>query len=244
MHYRSPITLKVLEEEAGPDEWGENNLCGTCKLLSVHRTIAKIAGPGRKRHTSDPEPCSERRDGRPLGAKCLKMASGGGDTGGRGGGGGPAQRHQRGGERAGERGGVELSSSSKKKQKDRANQESREAKRAAAGAGGAMAEAKRDVFVDWKQNANEVIVRLRCGDGVQRVEDVSTTFTDTTCQAHFPDGRKWECRLQEEIEASCSRAQYKEKAGVLLLNMHKKIPSHIWPSLMVSLLFLSLALSW
>uniref|UniRef100_A0A8C5BBA4 ubiquitinyl hydrolase 1 n=1 Tax=Gadus morhua TaxID=8049 RepID=A0A8C5BBA4_GADMO len=90
-----------------------------------------------------------------------------------------------------------------------------------------------DVFVDWKQNANEVIVRLRCGDGVQRAEDVRTTFTDTTCHAHFPDGRQWECRLQEEIEASCSRAQYKEKAGLLLLNMHKKIPFHIWPSLMV-----------
>ena len=43
-----------------------------------------------------------------------------------------------------------------------------------------------DVFVDWKQNANEVIVRLRCGDGVQRAEDVRTTFTDTTCHAHFP----------------------------------------------------------
>ncbi|KAG7265985.1 hypothetical protein CRUP_012645 [Coryphaenoides rupestris] len=205
------------------------------------RTTAKIAGPGRKRHTSDPEPCSERRDGQPLGAKCLKMASSGGETvGRRGGGGGPSQQHQRGGDRAGERGGVELSSSSsssssntsKKKQKERANQESREAKRAAVGAGGVIAEAKKDVFVDWKQNANEVIVRLRCGDGVQRVEDVNTTFTDTTCHAHFPDGRQWECRLQEEIEASCSRAQYKEKAGVLLLNMHKKIPSHIWPSLM------------
>jgi hypothetical protein len=42
------------------------------------------------------------------------------------------------------------------------------------------------VFVDWKQNANEVIARLRCGDGVQRVEDVTITFTDTDCQARFP----------------------------------------------------------
>uniref|UniRef100_A0A8C5BCH0 ubiquitinyl hydrolase 1 n=1 Tax=Gadus morhua TaxID=8049 RepID=A0A8C5BCH0_GADMO len=165
------------------------------------------------------------------------MASGGGETGGRrgGGGGGPSQQQQQQHQRGPERGGVELTSSStsKKKQKDRANQESREAKRAAASAGGVIAEAKKDVFVDWKQNANEVIVRLRCGDGVQRAEDVRTTFTDTTCHAHFPDGRQWECRLQEEIEASCSRAQYKEKAGLLLLNMHKKIPFHIWPSLMV-----------
>ncbi|XP_029912247.1 ubiquitin carboxyl-terminal hydrolase 19 isoform X2 [Myripristis murdjan] len=121
------------------------------------------------------------------------------------------------------------SSASKKKQKDRANQESREAKRAAAGV---IAEAKKDVFVDWKQNANEVIVRLRCGEGVQRTEDVSTTFTDTHCHARFPDGRQWGCRLQEEIEASCSRVQFKEKGGFLLLTMHKKIPFHIWPSLM------------
>lgn len=124
------------------------------------------------------------------------------------------------------------SSSSKKKQKDRANQESREAKRAAAAAvDGVIAEVKRDLFVDWKQNANEVIVRLRCGEGVQRVEDVNTSFTDTHCHVCFPDGRQWNCHLQEEIEASCSRTQYKEKGGFLLLVMHKKIPIHIWPSL-------------
>uniref|UniRef100_A0A674B4X3 ubiquitinyl hydrolase 1 n=1 Tax=Salmo trutta TaxID=8032 RepID=A0A674B4X3_SALTR len=123
-------------------------------------------------------------------------------------------------------------STSKKKQKDRANQESREAKRAAAGAN---AEHKKDVFVDWKQNANEVIARLRCGDGVQRVEDVTTTFTDTYCQARFPDGHQWDCHLHEEIEGSCSKVQYKEKSGFLLLVMHKKIPFHSWPSLMVSL---------
>ncbi|XP_071783636.1 ubiquitin carboxyl-terminal hydrolase 19 isoform X2 [Centroberyx gerrardi] len=150
-----------------------------------------------------------------------------------------------GGETVGRRGGAQQrggsggdhstdvsSSTSKKKQKDRANQESREAKRAAAAAAGVIAEAKKDVFVDWKQNANEVIVRLRCGEGVQRVEDVSTTFTDTHCHARIPDGRQWDCRLQEEIEASCSRVQYKEKGGFLLLTMQKKIPFHIWPSLM------------
>uniref|UniRef100_A0A6Q2WXZ0 ubiquitinyl hydrolase 1 n=1 Tax=Esox lucius TaxID=8010 RepID=A0A6Q2WXZ0_ESOLU len=122
--------------------------------------------------------------------------------------------------------------SSKKKQKDRANQESREAKRAAAGAN---TDHKKDVFVDWKQNANEVTVRLRCGDGVHSVEDVSTTFSDTDCQAFFPDGRHWDCHLHEEIEGSCSKVQYKEKGGFLHLVMHKKIPFHSWPSLMVSL---------
>lgn len=114
-----------------------------------------------------------------------------------------------------------------------------------------------DVFVDWKQNDNEVTVRLRCGDGVQRVNDINTNFTDTNCNVSFPgkqeyfrtmlncqqnivshssvfvDGREWSCQLQEEIEASCSRVQYKEKGGFLHLIMHKKIPFHIWPSLKV-----------
>lgn len=124
------------------------------------------------------------------------------------------------------------SSTSKKKQKDRANQESREAKRAAAAAvDGVIAEVKKDVFLDWKQNVNEVTVRLRCGEGVQRIEDINTTFTDTHCHVCFPDGRQWSCQLQEEIEASCSRVQYKEKGGFLHVIMHKKIPFHIWPSL-------------
>lgn len=43
-----------------------------------------------------------------------------------------------------------------------------------------------DVFVDWKQNVNEVTVRLRCGEGVQRIEDINTTFTDTHCHVCFP----------------------------------------------------------
>nr|XP_046251743.1 ubiquitin carboxyl-terminal hydrolase 19 isoform X2 [Scatophagus argus] len=123
------------------------------------------------------------------------------------------------------------SSSSKKKQKDRANQESREAKRAAAAVDGVIAEVKKDVFVDWKQNVNEVTVRLRCGEGVQRTEDINTTFTDTHCHVCFPDGRQWDCQLQEEIEASCSRVQYKEKGGFLHVIMQKKIPFHNWPSL-------------
>ncbi|XP_027879788.1 ubiquitin carboxyl-terminal hydrolase 19 isoform X2 [Xiphophorus couchianus] len=162
------------------------------------------------------------------------MASSGGDrvagseTAGR-----RSRAQQRGGAR--ENGSEQTSSTSKKKQKDKANQESREAKRAAAAANaaldGVLAEVKKDVFVDWKQNVNEVTVRLRCGDGVQRTEDINTTFTDTHCNVSFPDGRQWSCQLQEEIEASCSKAQYKEKGGFLHLILHKKIPFHIWPSL-------------
>ncbi|XP_069564463.1 ubiquitin carboxyl-terminal hydrolase 19 isoform X2 [Brachyistius frenatus] len=156
------------------------------------------------------------------------MASGGETVGRRG---GTQQRAGGGGENSSEL----TSSTSKKKQKDRANQESKEAKRVAAAAAavvdGVIAEVKKDVFVDWKQNVNEVTVRLRCGEGVQRIEDINTTFTDTHCHVDFPDGRQWSCQLQEEIEASCSRVQYKEKGGFLHLIMHKKIPFHIWPSL-------------
>uniref|UniRef100_H3C642 ubiquitinyl hydrolase 1 n=1 Tax=Tetraodon nigroviridis TaxID=99883 RepID=H3C642_TETNG len=127
--------------------------------------------------------------------------------------------------------GVPAEASSKKKQKDRANQESREAKRAVAVVDAVIAEVRKDVFVDWKQNVNEVTVRLRCGDGIQRKEDVSTSFTDKSCHVSFPDGRQWSCQLQEEIEASCSRVQYREKGGFLHLIMQKKIPFHTWPSL-------------
>eukprot|EP00066_Takifugu_rubripes_P029655 XP_011618921.1 PREDICTED: ubiquitin carboxyl-terminal hydrolase 19 isoform X2 [Takifugu rubripes] len=138
--------------------------------------------------------------------------------------------HQRRGN--GREAGSDLSScTSKKKQKDRANQESREAKRTVAVVDGVTAEIKKDVFVDWKQNVNEVTVRLRCGDGIQRKEDVDTSFTDKSCHVSFPDGRHWSCLLQEEIEASCSRVLYKEKGGFLHVIMQKKIPFHIWPSL-------------
>ncbi|XP_057682432.1 ubiquitin carboxyl-terminal hydrolase 19 isoform X2 [Corythoichthys intestinalis] len=156
----------------------------------------------------------------------MSSSSGNGATGRRSG----AANQQRGG---GDHGSELSSSASKKKQKDKANQESREAKRVAAAAGvdGVLAEVKKDVFVDWKQNANEVIIKLRCGESVQKIEDVNTTFTDTHCYVHFSDGREWSCQLQEEIEASCSRVQYKEKGGFLLLILHKKIPIHIWPSL-------------
>ncbi|XP_036005606.1 ubiquitin carboxyl-terminal hydrolase 19 isoform X3 [Fundulus heteroclitus] len=143
--------------------------------------------------------------------------------------------HQQRGGSGRENGSEQTASTSKKKQKDKANQESREAKRAAAAASaavdGVLAEVKKDVFVDWKQNVNEVTVRLRCGEGVQKMEDINTIFTDTHCNVSFPDGRQWNCQLQEEIEASCSKAQYKEKGGFLHLIMHKKIPFHIWPSL-------------
>ncbi|XP_069045485.1 ubiquitin carboxyl-terminal hydrolase 19 isoform X3 [Lepisosteus oculatus] len=134
-------------------------------------------------------------------------------------------------------------STSKKKQKDKANQESKEAKRASS------LETKKelscsqesldetnfdDVFYDWKQNANEVIVKLKPGEGVMKVEDVDAGFSDTACQVKFPDGRLWSCHLHAEIESSCSKVQYKEKGSFLQLVMQKKIPFNAWPSLMRS----------
>uniref|UniRef100_A0AAY4EGR7 ubiquitinyl hydrolase 1 n=1 Tax=Denticeps clupeoides TaxID=299321 RepID=A0AAY4EGR7_9TELE len=133
-----------------------------------------------------------------------------------------------GGRRRGQRGADESGSNSKKKQKDRANQESREAKRAAA-----AADTKKDVFMDWKQNVDEVIVRLRCSVGVLKVEDVYAAFSDTACQVRFPDGCEWSCHLYAEIESSCSKILFKEKGGILQLVLHKKIPFNSWPSLMV-----------
>ncbi|XP_062872197.1 ubiquitin carboxyl-terminal hydrolase 19 [Trichomycterus rosablanca] len=126
------------------------------------------------------------------------------------------------GRRRAQRGAEE--NSSKKKLKDRANQESKEAKRAAT----VNQEAKKDLFLDWKQNADEVIVRLRCG--ALKVENVDTAFSDTACQVRFPDGREWSCHLHAEIESSCCKV--KEKGGVMHLVMHKKIPFNNWPSLM------------
>lgn len=83
---------------------------------------AKIAGPGRKRHNSDPDPCgsssgsgSEVGDGRPVGGKWLKMASS--STG-------PSESGRRRGQR-----GTDDTAGTSKKQKERANQESKEAKR-------------------------------------------------------------------------------------------------------------------
>ncbi|XP_041129476.1 ubiquitin carboxyl-terminal hydrolase 19-like isoform X5 [Polyodon spathula] len=135
--------------------------------------------------------------------------------------------------------------SSEKKQKDKANQESKDAKRAAS------REARKelphsqdlseelsedtdidDVFFDWKQNSNEIIVKLRPGDGVAKVEDVDAAFTDTACQVRFPDGRQWSCNFFAEIESSCSKVQYKEKGNVLQLVLQKKIPFNPWPSMM------------
>uniref|UniRef100_A0A671QPH8 ubiquitinyl hydrolase 1 n=1 Tax=Sinocyclocheilus anshuiensis TaxID=1608454 RepID=A0A671QPH8_9TELE len=135
------------------------------------------------------------------------------------------------GRRRGQRGPDDVVSTSKKKQKDRANQESKEAKRAASATSSVT---RKDLFVDWKQNAYEVIVRLNCEDaGVLRVEDIDYAFSDSACHIRLPDGHEWSCHLHEEIEASCSKLLYKEKIKVLQLVMHKKIPLNTWPTFAV-----------
>ncbi|KAA0707022.1 Ubiquitin carboxyl-terminal hydrolase 19 [Triplophysa tibetana] len=132
------------------------------------------------------------------------------------------------GRRRGPRGADDTAGTSKK-QKERANQESKEAKRTVAAT---KTENRKDLLLDWKQSAYAVIVRLNCGDsGVLRVEDIDSAFSDTSCHIRLPDGREWSCRLYEEIEASCTKLLYKEKANVLQLVMHKKIPLNTWPAL-------------
>ncbi|XP_078059866.1 ubiquitin carboxyl-terminal hydrolase 19 [Mustelus asterias] len=88
-----------------------------------------------------------------------------------------------------------------------------------------------DLFVDWKQNADEIIVKLKPGEANLKLEEVDAAFTDTSCVVTLPDGRQWSCQFHEEIESSCSKLQYKEKGNFLQLIMTKKIPLHTWPSL-------------
>ncbi|XP_030083782.2 ubiquitin carboxyl-terminal hydrolase 19 isoform X3 [Serinus canaria] len=102
----------------------------------------------------------------------------------------------------------------KKKQKDRANQESKE-----------------ELLLDWKQNADEIIIKLNLGTGALKAEDVRADFTDTDCVVRLPDGRQWSCQFYEEIEGSCSKIQCK-KGNFLQLVLQKKIPLHNWSSLL------------
>uniref|UniRef100_A0A8D0L065 Ubiquitin carboxyl-terminal hydrolase 19 n=1 Tax=Strix occidentalis caurina TaxID=311401 RepID=A0A8D0L065_STROC len=135
----------------------------------------------------------------------------------------------------------------KKKQKDRANQESKEGESPSAGllpsqgagtAGSCPSEWMTlpslflELLLDWKQNADEIIVKLNLGSGALKVEDVDAAFTDTDCVVKLPDGRQWSCQFYEEIESSCSKVQCK-KGNFLQLVLQKKIPLHTWSSLLV-----------
>ncbi|XP_040214845.1 ubiquitin carboxyl-terminal hydrolase 19 isoform X2 [Rana temporaria] len=113
----------------------------------------------------------------------------------------------------------------RKKQKDRINQESKEGKMVSGG------ETKKEIMIDWKQNSEEIIIKLNTGPGALIVEDVKTAFTDTDCVINFPEGSQWNCHFHEEIEGSCSKIQYKEKGNFLQVILQKKIPMNKWPSL-------------
>uniref|UniRef100_A0A663LUQ1 Ubiquitin carboxyl-terminal hydrolase 19 n=1 Tax=Athene cunicularia TaxID=194338 RepID=A0A663LUQ1_ATHCN len=116
----------------------------------------------------------------------------------------------------------------KKKQKDRANQESKEGE---SPSWVTLPSLFLELLLDWKQNADEIIVKLNLGSGALKVEDVDAAFTDTDCVVKLPDGRQWSCQFFEEIESSCSKVQCK-KGNFLQLVLQKKIPLHNWSSLL------------
>uniref|UniRef100_A0A8C3Y9H5 Ubiquitin carboxyl-terminal hydrolase 19 n=1 Tax=Catharus ustulatus TaxID=91951 RepID=A0A8C3Y9H5_CATUS len=136
----------------------------------------------------------------------------------------------------------------KKKQKDRANQESKEGESPSASPACALLlcppvsrpELEQwvtlpslflELLLDWKQNADEIIIKLNLGSGALKAEDVRADFTDTDCVVKLPDGRQWSCQFYEEIEGSCSKIQCK-KGNFLQLVLQKKIPLHNWASLL------------
>lgn len=43
-----------------------------------------------------------------------------------------------------------------------------------------------ELLLDWKQNADEIIVKLNLGSGALKVEDVDAAFTDTDCVVKLP----------------------------------------------------------
>uniref|UniRef100_A0A674H5R5 Ubiquitin carboxyl-terminal hydrolase 19 n=1 Tax=Taeniopygia guttata TaxID=59729 RepID=A0A674H5R5_TAEGU len=121
----------------------------------------------------------------------------------------------------------------KKKQKDRANQESKEVSRPELEQAETTQEkdSEEELLLDWKQNADEIIIKLNLGTGALKAEDVHADFTDTDCVVKLPDGRQWSCQFYEEIESSCSKIQCK-KGNFLQLVLQKKIPLHNWSSLL------------
>ncbi|XP_036850138.1 ubiquitin carboxyl-terminal hydrolase 19 isoform X4 [Manis javanica] len=121
---------------------------------------------------------------------------------------------------------------SKKQQKDRVNQESKDG-----GPGRALPVAsqgeqtKDELLLDWRQSADEVIVRLRVGAGPLRLEEVDTAFTDTDCVVQLPGGQQWRGVFYAEIESSCTKVQA-HKGSLLQLALLKKVPLLTWPSLL------------
>ncbi|XP_021116356.1 ubiquitin carboxyl-terminal hydrolase 19 isoform X7 [Heterocephalus glaber] len=121
---------------------------------------------------------------------------------------------------------------SKKKQKDRANQESKDGDPRRVSLSTPQEEqTKEELLLDWRQSADEVIVKLRVGTGPLQLEEVDAAFTDTDCVVRLPGGRQWGGVFYAEIESSCTKVQAR-KGGLLQLALPKKVPLLTWPSLL------------
>ncbi|XP_075403454.1 ubiquitin carboxyl-terminal hydrolase 19 isoform X5 [Tenrec ecaudatus] len=173
--------------------------------------VAKIAGPGRKRRSPDPDAVADP-GALWLSTKRLKMSGGANASGPRR---GPPGLEE---------------ATSKKKQKDRANQESKngDPRRVSTPQ---EEQTKEEVLLAWRQSADEVIVKLRLGAGTLQLEEVNSVFTDTHCVVRLPDGRQWGGVFYAEIESSCVKEQAR-KGGLLQLVLPKKVPLVTWPTLL------------
>ncbi|XP_033615680.1 ubiquitin carboxyl-terminal hydrolase 19 isoform X10 [Fukomys damarensis] len=121
---------------------------------------------------------------------------------------------------------------SKKKQKDQANQESKDGDpRRGSLSTPREEQTKEELLLDWRQSADEVIVKLRVGTGPLQLEEVDAAFTDTDCVVRLPGGRQWGGVFYAEIESSCTKVQTR-KGGLLQLALPKKVPLLTWPSLL------------
>ncbi|XP_037600342.1 ubiquitin carboxyl-terminal hydrolase 19 isoform X18 [Cebus imitator] len=91
---------------------------------------------------------------------------------------------------------------------------------------------KAELLIDWRQSAEEVIVKLRVGVGPLQLEDIDAAFTDTDCVVRFSGGQQWGGVFYAEIKGSCAKVQTR-KGSLLHLTLPKKVPMLTWPSLLV-----------
>uniref|UniRef100_A0A8I3X2C8 Ubiquitin carboxyl-terminal hydrolase 19 n=1 Tax=Callithrix jacchus TaxID=9483 RepID=A0A8I3X2C8_CALJA len=89
-----------------------------------------------------------------------------------------------------------------------------------------------ELLLDWRQSAEEVIVKLRVGVGPLQLEDIDAAFTDTDCVVRFSGGQQWGGVFYAEIKGSCAKVQTR-KGSLLHLTLPKKVPMLTWPSLLV-----------
>ncbi|XP_078206950.1 ubiquitin carboxyl-terminal hydrolase 19 isoform X44 [Callithrix jacchus] len=90
---------------------------------------------------------------------------------------------------------------------------------------------KAELLLDWRQSAEEVIVKLRVGVGPLQLEDIDAAFTDTDCVVRFSGGQQWGGVFYAEIKGSCAKVQTR-KGSLLHLTLPKKVPMLTWPSLL------------